>query len=68
MAAESERMSDKSQNNKKNMSFSVNMKQLMNTMKDNKKQKSFSKMIQNFKNLFHQEFAEIERVNKMFVT
>ena len=31
----------------------------MNAIRENEAQKSFSKMIQNFKNLFHQEFMKI---------
>ena len=68
MTAESEKMSDENQNSRKNALLSVNMKQLMNTMRDNREQKNFSKMIQNFEDLFHQELAKIERADKMFVT
>ncbi len=38
----------------------------MNTAEDNRKQKSLSKMIQDFENLFHQELINIKKANKMF--
>ena len=64
---EIERMSDEDQK-KKNMLFSTNAIQLMNAVKKNKAQKSLSKMIQNFENLFHQKLMKIEKADKIFVT
>ena len=67
MVAESERMSDESQNSRKNASPSADAKQLTNVMRNYREQKSPSKMIQNFEDLFHQELAEVERAGKVFV-
>ena len=61
-----ERMSDEDQN-RKNTLFSMNATQLMNAVRNDETQKSFSKMIQNFENLFHQELMKIERADKIFV-
>ena len=60
-----ERMSDEDQN-RKNTLFSMNATQLMNADKKNKIQKSLSKIIQNFENLFHQKLMKIERISKIF--
>ena len=60
-----ERMSDEDQK-RKNTSFSMNATQFINTIRKNETQKNFSKMIQNFENLFHQEFMKIEKVSKIF--
>ena len=38
----------------------------MNIARDNKEQKSSSKIIQDFKNLFYQELINIKRVDKIF--
>ena len=65
VAAEIERMSDEDQD-KENMSFSVNAMWLMNADEKNETQKSLSKMIQNFENLFHWELMKIERTDKIF--
>jgi len=35
-------------------------------MRNNRRQKNFSKMIQNFEDLFYQKLAKIERADKMF--
>ena len=60
-----EMMSSKNQD-RENTSFSTNATWFMNAIRDNRTQKSFSKMIQNFKNLFHQEFMKIKRADKIF--
>ena len=51
---------------KKNMSFNTNATQFMNAIRKNETQKSLSKMIQNFENLFHQKLIKIERADKIF--
>ena len=68
VTVETGRMSDKCQNSRENMSFSANMTQIMNAAEDCRRQKSPSKMIQNFENLFHQELMKIERASKVFAT
>ncbi len=60
-------MSNKSQNSRKNMLLSMNMTQLTNAVRNNREQKSLSKMIQNFENLFHQELVKIKRADKVFI-
>jgi len=62
-----ERMSDEDQESRKNTLSSANVTQLTNVARDNKEQKSSSKIIQDFENLFYQELVNIERANKMFV-
>ena len=59
-------MSNKNQD-KKNISLSMNVIQFINIVRKNKAQKDFSKIIQNFKNLFHQKFMKIEKADKIFV-
>jgi len=66
VAAVTGRMSSESQNSRENASPSMNTTQLTNTVRDNRGQKSLSKMIQNFENLFHQELVKIERADKVF--
>ena len=63
-----EKMSSKNQNNKKNMSSNADMTWFINTMRNNRRQKNFSKMIQNFEDLFYQKLAKIERADKIFMT
>ena len=46
----------------------MNTTQLTNVARDDREQKSSSRIIQNFENLFHQELANIERVGKIFAT
>ena len=65
VTAKIERMSNKNQN-KINMSFYTNAMWFMNTIRKNKIQKSFNKIIQNFKNLFHQKLMKIEKIDKIF--
>ena len=65
MTVKIERMSDENQD-KKNVLLNVNAMQLMNTDRENRAQKSFSKMIQNFENLFHQKLMKIKKADKIF--
>jgi len=51
---------------KENMLFSTNAMWLTNADEKNRVQKSFSKMIQNFENLFHQKFIKIKKADKIF--
>ena len=44
----------------------INVTQIMNTMNNNKKSKTFSKMIQNFEDLFYQKLINVESTNKIF--
>src|SRR5438034_8455870 len=59
-------MSGESQDSRENASPSADAKRLTNAMRDNRGQKSPSKMIQDFEDLFHQELAEVERAGKVF--
>ena len=66
VAAEIERMSSEDQD-KKNMLLNMNAMWLMNTVRNNETQKIFSKMIQNFENLFHQKLMKIERADNRLI-
>ena len=67
MMMKTERMSDESQNSRKNILLSANIIWLMNIIRDYEKQKSLSKMIQNFEDLFHQELVNVKRADKIFI-
>ena len=66
VAAEIERMSSKDQD-RENTLLNVNAMWFMNADEKNETQKSLSKMIQNFENLFHWELMKIERADKIFM-
>jgi hypothetical protein len=62
-----ERKSDGKQESSKDILSSINMKSLTNIATSSKKQRSFSEIIQNFKNLFYQELFIISNTNKIFI-
>ena len=48
-----------------NTSFMMNVKQFKNMMKQNNRHKMLNTLIQNFENLFHQEFSDIKEAEKI---
>ena len=62
-----ENMSGGEQGSGKDTSPSMNTKPLTNAATSSKKQRSLSKIIQNFKNLFYQELFDINNINKIFI-
>jgi hypothetical protein len=66
VVAETARMSGESQESRENASPSADVTRLMNAVGDNRGQRSPSKMIQDFEDLFRQELAEVGGAGKVF--
>jgi hypothetical protein len=60
-------MSNSKQESDRNILSNINTKSLINIVTSSKKQRSSSKIIQNFENLFYQELFNTSNINKIFI-
>ena len=61
-------MKNEKRESDENTSFVMNIKQLKNTTEQYNKHRTFSALIQNFKNLFHQKLSNIKKTEKILNT
>ena len=61
-------MKNEERENDENTSSVMNVKQLKNVMKQHNEHRILNALIQNFKNLFHQELSNIKKAEKILNT